>query len=140
MGYDAEVTLVYGCRVPIFPPVKEGEVWDCSQMDKMIKKFFWETRDMEQEEFDDIYGDWLSVGRRIPGTEYTLQVYNHCGEDDCGFIQLKTVEMKVCRSSDPSPKEVEEPSEEEIERFKKFLRDENVEYPYKLHMVLSGSC
>ena len=140
MGYDAEVILVYGCRIPMNPPNEREGAWDYSKMDRMIKKFFPETKQMNKEDFEDMYGDGLSVGMKIPDTEYTLQVYDHCGDDCCGFIQLKTIEMGVCRSSDPSPKEVVDPSEEEIEKFKKFLRLNNVEYPYKVYMVLSGSC
>ena len=140
MGYDAEVILVYGCRIPMNPPYERERAWDCSKMDAIVKKLCPETRQMNKEDFDDMYGDELSVGMKIPETEYTLQVYDHCGDDCCGFIQLKTFKMEVCRSSGPSPKEVVDPSEEEIEKFKKFLTENNVEYPYKVYMVLSGSC
>lgn len=116
MGFDASVILVFGVKIPL---------------DMNLADLF---PDINPEELQDI-----SLPIAIDADEkYTLQSYTNYGEDYCVFVQLKTYELCVLRTSSPSPMLVDAPTPQEDTLFQNFLKLKNLNLPYATYMVIQS--
>lgn len=116
MGYDTEVTLVYGILIE-----------DLDQFETICNKL-----DLE-------YDDDYSVGESIPETHYTIRSFSICGDHSKCAIILKSYNIQVLRSTDP-PVKVETPTEAEIKEFIKWIDDKcpDMGLKYEQFMIVSG--
>ncbi len=133
MGFDSEVSLIYGARIPV--EKRNGE-YDFSQVEKVAKKFGLIGDD--EDEHDAFYDDLTTGAFEIPDTNYVIKEFSVDDEDVCVFIILKETRYRVLRRHDPSPKKVIPPTEGEISRFEDFLENNNLPYEYEVYMAYSG--